>query len=79
MINHGYKLFSIVRGFTAKMLWNGSCLAFMFILPMMFEVFTEQEAVMEKIQRDDMLMAAADMQGFAPDAAGASQPIVRPF
>jgi len=49
----------------------------MFIMPIMFEVLTEQEAVLDKIQRDDMIAQAADfnpMGGAAPD-----QPIVRPF
>ena len=78
-INTGYQLFNIVKRFTFKMLWNGSCFAFMFMMPIMFEVLTEQEAVLDKIQRDDMLAQAADMGGFSPDAAAGGQPIVRPF
>jgi len=65
-INAGYSLFRIVKTFTFKLLWNGSCLAFMFLLPIMFEVFTEQEAVLDKIQRDEMLAQAADFGGAAP-------------
>lgn len=41
MINSGYFVFRIVKNFTTKMLWNGSCLAFMFLMPMMFEVMCE--------------------------------------
>jgi Sec-independent protein secretion pathway component TatC len=70
-------LWNIVKKFTFKLLWNGSCFAFMFMMPIMFEVLTEQEAVLDKIQRDDMIAQAADfnpMGGAAPD-----QPIVRPF
>ncbi len=59
-INQGYLLWNIVKKFTFKLLWNGSCFAFMFMMPIMFEVLTEQEAVLDKIQRDDMLAQAAD-------------------
>ena len=48
-VNHMYKLFTIVRSFTFNFMWKGSCLAFMFIMPIMFEVLTEQEAVLDKI------------------------------
>ena len=48
-INNGYFVFRIVKNFTCKLLWNGSCLAFMFLMPMMFEVLCEQEAVLDKI------------------------------
>lgn len=78
MINHGYKLFTIVKGFTYKLLWTGSCFAFMFLLPILFEINCEQEAVLEKIQMDDMLSQAADFSGGVGGGASA-QPIVRPF
>ena len=74
-----YYLFCIVRKFTFKALWTGSCVGFMFMMPIMFEVLTEQEAVLDKIQRDDMLAQAADLQGFNPAEAASAQPIVRPF
>ena len=78
MINHGFHLFNIVKRFTFKLLWTGSCFAFMFVVPMLFEVMSEQEAVLDKIQRDDMLAQAADLgTGGYPGAA--AQPIVRPF
>ena len=54
-VNWMYYLFCIVRKFTFKALWTGSCVGFMFMMPIMFEVLTEQEAVLDKIQRDDML------------------------
>lgn len=41
MINRSYFVFRIVKNFTFKLLWNGSCLAFMFLMPMMFEVLCE--------------------------------------
>ena len=37
----------------------------MFLLPAAFEVFSEQEQIFEKIQRDDMLAQAADLDGMA--------------
>ena len=79
MINSGYFVFRIVKNFTTKMLWNGSCLAFMFLMPMMFEVLCEQEAVLDKIQRDDMIAQAADMAGPAAAMAEGGGAIVRPF
>ena len=51
--------------------------AFMFIMPTLFEVFNEQEAVLDKIQRDDMMAQASDLSGYNP--AAAAEPIVRPF
>ena len=47
--NMGFTLFTIVKKFTFKMLWIGSCLGFMFIMPCLFEIAQEQEAVLEKI------------------------------
>ena len=47
MINHGFHLFNIVKRFTFKLLWTGSCFAFMFVVPMLFEVMSEQEAVLD--------------------------------
>jgi len=72
MINHGYKLFSIVKSFSFRLLWGGSCLAFMFLMPVFFEIFTEQEAVLDKIQRDDILAQTSDMGGYG-GGGGASQ------
>jgi hypothetical protein len=54
MINRFYHIFAIVKRFTFKMLWTGSCIGLMWVMPVMFEVMTEQEAVMDKITRDDM-------------------------
>ena len=68
-INGGYSLFRIVKTFTFKLLWSGSCLCFMFMMPIMFEVLTEQEAVLDKIQRDDMLAQATDFGGMPPGGA----------
>ena len=81
MINHGYKLFAIVKSFSFRLLWTGSCFAFMFIMPVFFEIFSEQEAVLDKIQRDDMIAQASDMGGFGGGLGGAAQgaPNVRPF
>lgn len=70
--NRGYYMFAIVKKFTFKILWIGSCLSLMFLMPAIFETLTEQEAVLDKIQRDDMLAQAADMDGFNPQA-GAGQ------
>ena len=73
LVNMGYKLFVIVRDFTYRILWVGSCLAFMWMMPAMFEIFFEQEAIMQKIQKDELISMMGD------PSADAGQPIVRPF
>ena len=45
-INKTYQLFFIVNTFVRKLLWFGSCIAFMYIMPMSFEVFTEQQKIL---------------------------------
>jgi hypothetical protein len=40
-INYGYKLVYIVGSFAKKLLWFGSCIAFMYLMPMSFEIFAE--------------------------------------
>ena len=62
--NIGYYFFNIVKKFAFKMLWGLSCVGFMFVLPAMFEMLSEQEAVLDKIQRDDMLQQAGDMGSY---------------
>lgn len=79
LINHGYKLFSIVKGFTFKLLWTGSCFAFMFMLPVLFEIFSEQEEVMEKIAMDDLIAQATDLGGGMGGGAPSGGPMIRPF
>jgi len=49
LINHGYKLFSIVKRFCSGLLWAGSCVALLFFLPIFFEIQTEQMEVLDKI------------------------------
>jgi hypothetical protein len=71
IINAGYKFVYIVSTFTRKLLWFGSCLAFMYLLPMSFEIFTEQQRILQKIQ---MQMMNDSMMGGPMDA-----PQMRPF
>ena len=42
-------MYNIVKTFVCKMAWAGSCIAFMFIMPTLFEVFNEQEAVLDTL------------------------------
>ena len=42
IVNFGYNMFMIVKDFTGKLLWFGSCFGFMFLFPMTFEIFCEQ-------------------------------------
>ena len=76
-INAIYKFYYIISSFTRKLLWFGSCgkyilyrfdsgcvVAFMYIMPMSFEIFTEQQRVLQKIQMqmmNDSMMGGADM------------------
>ncbi|CDW88666.1 UNKNOWN [Stylonychia lemnae] len=86
IINKGYALFYIVGSFGKKLLWFTSCsiylfkiinnylVAFMFILPMGFEIFSEQSRILAKIQ---MQMMSESMMG---GIGGADmQPQIRPF
>ena len=40
-INLGYNIFMMVNGFSRKLLWFGSCIGFMWIFPVTFELFQE--------------------------------------
>ena len=55
LINMGYGMFMIVKEFTGKILWVGSCSMLMFMIPMAFEIFKEQQKVMMKIQMNEMM------------------------
>lgn len=54
------------------LLLTSEIVAFMFVLPMGYEIFSEQSKILNKIQ---MQMAADSMMGGAPDM----QPTMRPF
>lgn len=41
-INAGFKVVYIVYDFSRKIMWFVSCLAFMYFVPMSFEIFSEQ-------------------------------------
>jgi hypothetical protein len=41
LINAGYSLWMIVCGFSKKILWVGSCLAFMYLMPNFLEIMSE--------------------------------------
>lgn len=71
VINFSYKFVCIVSTFTRKLLWFGSCVAFMYLMPMSFEIFTEQQKILQKIQ---MQMMNDTMGGGGMDA-----PQMRPF
>ena len=38
-VNLGYNIFMMVNGFSRKLLWFGSCIGFMWIFPVTFELF----------------------------------------
>eukprot|EP00347_Sterkiella_histriomuscorum_P005071 403358011 len=73
-INKGYALFIIVGSFGRKLLWFSSCMAFMFVLPMGFEIFSEQSKILAKIQMQ--MMNDSMMGGMGGMDA---QPNIRPF
>ena len=66
IINMGYGLFMIVKDFTYKILWVGSCVSLMFLMPMAFELFNEQQKVMLKIQMNEMMSGMQEPAGPAP-------------
>ena len=41
MVNSGYTLYMIVMNFSKKILWTGSCFAFLYFFPVGFEIFNE--------------------------------------
>lgn len=49
IVNGGFKVVYIVYDFTRKLAWFFCCSGFLFALPIMFEVFMEQKAIMDKI------------------------------
>ena len=55
VVNVGYTLFMIVMNFSKKILWFGSCFAFMYLFPMSLELFNEQKAILDKIQQSQMM------------------------
>ena len=46
MINGFYGVFMIVKDFGFKLLWFGSCVGLMFLFPMSFEMFNEQQKIL---------------------------------
>ena len=59
-INMGYSLFMIVKDFSFRMLWFGSCVGLMFVFPMSFEMFNEQQKILMRIQMSEMMSAGMD-------------------
>lgn len=41
LVNTGYTIFMIVMNFSKKIIWFGSCFAFMYLFPMSLELFNE--------------------------------------
>ncbi len=66
IINYSYGFGYIIWNFGKKLLWFGSCVAFMFLLPMGFEIFVEQSRILAKIQlqmmNDSSMMGPGEMQ-----------------
>jgi hypothetical protein len=44
----------IVCGFSKKILWVGSCFAFMYLMPQFLEIMSEQSKILMKIQMQMM-------------------------
>jgi hypothetical protein len=53
-----------------KILWFSSCIAFMYVMPMSFEIFSEQQKILAKIQNQMMNDAMGGDMG---------APTMRPF
>ena len=72
LVNTGYTVFMIVMNFSKKILWFGSCFAFMYLFPMSLELFNEQKAILDKIQQTQMMES---MGG----GMGGPQPVMHSF
>ena len=59
-INGIYKLFYIIKTFSGKILWYGSCMGLMYLLPINLLLFKDQEIVLQKMA----------MQGGMPGMGG---------
>ena len=60
IVNHSYNLFMIVTDFTKKILWFGTCFAFMFVFPYGFLHFTELMAIQSKIEMNQKMAMGMD-------------------
>ena len=54
-INFLYTTYMIVKDFTGRLLWFGSCFTFMFLFPMAFEIMCEQQSIFRKIEINQMM------------------------
>lgn len=68
-INKSFQMFYILAIQGRKIIWFASCLAFMYLLPMSFEIFSEQQRILQKIQ----------MQMMNDTMMDSSPPQMRPF
>lgn len=59
--------------FSKKIIWFGSVFAFMYMFPVSFEIFQEQQKILMKIQMSQM------MDGMGGDMGGGPAPVMRPF
>ena len=58
MINRGYNAGMTVYTFSTKLLWIGSCCAFLWAFPLAYELFNEQQKILMKININMMQDAA---------------------
>ena len=48
-MNLGYNVFRMVTHFSRSLMWFGSCIAFMWVFPITFELFQEQQKILMKL------------------------------
>ena len=53
-INKCFQMFYILAVQGRKILWFVSCIAFMYVIPISFEIFSEQQRILQKIQMQMM-------------------------
>ena len=58
--NFGYNVFMIVTDFTKKIVWFGTCFAFMFVFPYGFLHFTELMSIQSKIEMNQKMAMGLD-------------------
>ena len=69
-INRSYNVAMQLHWLGGKILWSGSCIAFMWACPIMYELFNEQQKIMMQIQMSHM----ADAMGGAGGGGGGPRP-----
>ena len=62
-INIAYGLFYIIKTFSGKLMWMGSCVALMYLLPLNILLFKDQEMVLSRMAMQGNIPGMMGPQG----------------